>query len=288
MSDAIEETTAGLDWITATLPRDADGDAIWLHRCLECLDTIEADGYMMEMRCLNGYEGVMVGGSFCGSRQDGHMVQFSGRYAHKFYGTVYRPDVHISRLDLQVTVKFVNMPMDIARRGYGDAIEENKTLPVARRRKIFIIVGSDGGDTLYVGSTSSDARGRLYNKEVQSEDPLYTKTWRYEVTLRNDMAMRCIGSLAARSTNLVVFCSRFVAQWYQARGIKTPWDVPDLDIPLPPKQTLPTDIESKLNWLRHQVAPTIRYLIDRGLYDRVATALGWPSAETSPPQEQLE
>lgn len=274
----IEEVTAGIDWATCTLSVDSPDDQIWLNGCLQCLDIITDEGYKLEMCSLNGYDGVKAGGSFVGTRRDGHMAQFSGRFADRFFSTVYRPDVHFSRLDVQVTVKFDEMPANIAKKGYRDAMRENEALPVQRRRKIYIIVGSDGGDTLYVGSTSSDARGRLYNKEVQSEDPVYAKTWRYEVMFRNDIAMRCISAIAARSSDRLVLCSEIVSQWYQARGVETPWQDTPSEILFPPKKTLPTDVEAKLNWLRHQVAPTIRYLTERGLGDKVAQALGLAGA----------
>lgn len=270
----IEQTTAGLDWITMTLPVGAVGDQLWLNKGLRCLDNIVDEGYELQYRDLLGYSGVGAGGSFVGTRIDTHMMQFSGRHADAFFSEVYRYDAHISRLDVQVTVKFDEMPKDVARKGYRDAISENETIPAGRRRKIWLIVGSDGGDTCYVGSASSDARGRLYNKEVQSEDTNYTRCWRYEVCLKNGQATSCARSISKRVADRTQFCSDFVAIWYEKRGIEAPWTFDAEAAIVPPLKTLPTDIERKMNWLKHQVSPTVKYLLTSQPRETILQLLG--------------
>jgi hypothetical protein len=257
----IEAVTSGVDWITATLPTGALLDQDWVHKCLLCLDDVVKEGNQLEYSGLNGYKGVKAGGCFIGSREDGHMVQFSGRYADRFFQHIYRYDAHISRLDVQTTVKYHKMPKGIAKGAYRDAIKENETIPVSRRRKIYIIVGSDGGDTCYVGSPSSDQRGRIYNKEVQSEDPNYMRCWRFEASLRNDVATGLARNIAERKGKHQVFCADWTAIWFEKRGIEAPW-TRDAEMPiLPPVKTQPTDVEKKLNWLAHQVRPTVEYLL---------------------------
>lgn len=257
----IEQVTAGLDWLTMTLPVDAPSDQEFVRRGLICLDKIAEEGNQLQYRDMLGYGGVGCGGSFVGSRIDTHLIQFSGRHADMFFSEVYRRDAHISRADVQVTCKFKVMPKRVAKEAYRAATKENESISVGRRRKIYIIVGSDGGDTCYIGSSSSDQRGRLYNKEVQSEDPLYTRTWRYEVMLRNEAASDLCRTCEDKSTNRAQFCSDMVAIWYEKRGVEIPWLVSDTTMAIPPIKTLPTDIERKFNWLRHQVSPTIRYLL---------------------------
>jgi len=257
----IESLTAGIDWITLTLSTEAHLDQEFINKGLLCLDKITDEGYQLEYRSLLGYEGVGANGSFVGSRKDTHMIVFSGRHANMFFSEVYRPDAHISRLDVQVTVKYKVMPKRVAKEAYRDAISENETIPIGRRRKIWLIVGSDGGDTAYIGSASSDARGRLYNKEVQSEDPLYTRCWRYEVMLRNGQATTLSRSIQARFGDRTKFLADWVAIWYEKRGVTPSWTFDETLVPIPPEKTLPTDIERKQNWLKHQVRPTIEYLL---------------------------
>lgn len=257
----IEQVTAGLDWITLTLASGLVLDQEFIEKGLRCIDEVVNDGYQLEYRRLMGYEGVGAGGCFVGTRDDGHIIQMSGRYADKFFKRIYRYDAHVSRVDVQVTVKHKVMPKRVAKEAYRAANTENATISTGRRRKIYIICGSDGGDTLYVGSPSSDARARLYNKEVQSEDIQYSRCWRYEVMLRNEQAARLIDSVASRHSNWTQFLSDWVAVWYEKRGIETPWVHNAENIVIPPLKTLPTDIERKLNWLKHQVRPTIEYLL---------------------------
>lgn len=263
----IERVTSGIDWVTATLPESAFMDNEWVHNCLICIDKVVDEGYQLEYSGLNGYKGVKAGGCFVGSREDGHMAQFSGRFADLYFDTVMRPDAHISRLDIQTTVKFKTMPKRVAKEAYRDAIAENQTISVTRRRKIYIIVGSDGGDTCYVCSASSSQRGRIYNKEVQSEDIMYVRSWRYEVVLRNEEATRLARSLSDKPTGRTQFCADWCAIWFEKRGIKAPWTFDAEIVVIPPVKTRPSQIEAKLNWLSHQVRPTIGYLltiIDKG------------------------
>lgn len=270
----IEVLTSGVDWITATLVKGAILDQEWVHKGLLCIDKVVEDGYELEYSKLNGYEGVKAGGCFVGTREDGHMVQMSGMYAHRFFDEVYRYDAHISRLDVQTTVKYKVMPKRIAKEAYKHAIAENETIPVGRRRKIYIIVGSDGGDTCYIGSSSSEQRGRIYNKEVQSEDIAYARTWRYEAMLRNEVATAVSRSIKEKNTTRAQFCADWTAIWFEKRGVPVPWIYDETLIPVQPIKTLPTDLERKLNWLAHQVRPTVAYLVDKLGRDAILTVLG--------------
>lgn len=270
----IEVVTSGIDWVTATLARGAVLNQEWIERCLRHLDAVVADGHRLEYSALNGYQGVRAGGCFVGEREDGHMVQFSGAYADSGWNAVYRYDAHISRLDLQTTCRYKMMPKRIAKEAYRDAMAQNETLPVTRRRKLFIIVGSDGGDTCYVGSTASAERGRIYNKEVQSEDILYSRTWRWEVVLRNEKAVDCANSFAQGVLSRPIFCSEYVGHWYEKRGVSVPWLLAETPLPIRPVRSLPTDIERKQNWLKHQVRPTIEYLLTVADRETILALLG--------------
>jgi len=269
-----EQVTAGVDWITATLRRGALMDQEWLERGLRQLDAVVEDGHKLEYWRMQGYEGVRAGGCFIGSREDTHMMQFTGSYADMAFDSVYRYDAHVSRLDLQTTVKYKVMPKRVAKDAYKHAITENETLPVSRRRKIYIIVGSDGGDTCYVGSTSSAQRGRIYNKEVQSEDILYSRTWRWEVVYKNDEATACAGRVPKTGSNRPQMVCDEVGHWYEKRGITVPWLLAETPLPIRPVRTLPTDIERKRNWLAHQVRPTVEYLLTVCERDDILQLLG--------------
>lgn len=270
----IEQLTSGVDWLTCTLPLDSPMDNEWVQAGLKVLFDISDEGYRIEERGLLGYKGWSAGNCFVGSREDGHMMQFTGYHADKAFKHVYRPDMHISRVDVQVTVKHDVMPQNVAGKAYKRALNEDLGTPVPRKRKIYIITGSDGGQTLYVGSPSSDQRGRLYNKEVQSEKPEYARTWRYEVVLRNERATQLCNRLQTEKPDYTHYVSAFVALWFETRSIEAPWSIDEAITPIPPLRTLPTDVERSIGWLKTQVAPTVRRLIELGYRDTILEVLG--------------
>lgn len=270
----VEEVRAGIDWLTMTMPGECDQNDRWYLLCIHQLTVVRDMGYVMTPRRLLGYEGWSAGNCFVGVRNDGVMAQFSGFKADAAFRELYRSDAHISRLDLQVTVRFVDMPHDVARKAYRDATDHNNGLNGARKRKLYIILGSDGGDTCYIGSPSSDQRGRLYNKEVQSEEPSYTRTWRYECVYRNSVATILASDIWSRIGALERTVCAVVDRWYRERGVCPAFDPQGSDIPLPLARTLPTDIETKLRWLNQQVRPTIQYLLELDMLEEVDTALG--------------
>jgi hypothetical protein len=270
----IERVTSGVDWLTATLPIEANASADWYGRALRYLQYVGKQGYEIKNRTMLGYEGLSCGNCFVGAREADYMCQWTGFHADDGFDAVYRPDLHISRIDVEVTVQMEPMDTNIGRKAYSDAKAANELLPATRRRKLFIIIGSDGGDTFYLGSPSSDQRGRIYNKEVQSEDPLYTRCWRYEVVFRNNHATSIAGHIYPHIRDKAGICSDIVAKWLQNRGCDTSWHNNTEALPLPLVRTLPTDIERKVHWLDTQVRPTVRALCDLGFRDIVLASLG--------------
>lgn len=266
--------TVGVDWITATLPKEAHYHQKWLSAAYGLLEQVSNEGNTLQPRSMQGYDGVGCGACFAGSRDDSSMAVFSSHHAHTAYRDLWRPDLHVSRLDMQVTVKYNKMPLTIARRGYKDAIQANNTLPEGRRRNIRIIIGTSGGDTLYIGSPTSEQLGCLYNKDVESGEDAYRSSWRYEVRLKNDRATTAYHALIEQPERANKFISAYVSNWYANRGVSIPWDTDeDITLPSTPK-TLPSDDESRLAWLRQQVAPAIRDLQTRVGRDTILEALG--------------
>lgn len=269
----IEKITAGVDWLSVSMPNTAPEYHEWRRKCHEAIEGISNEGYRLESRGLLGYVGLSAGNCFIGENQYGSFCQVTGEKAQTWFDYVYHRDCKVSRIDAQITTKLEVMDKNIAKEAYRNATLENKTLPAARRRKLWIIVGSDGGDTFYLGSTSSEQRARIYNKEVQSEDIQYTRCWRYEVVLRNELAKQFTTEYRQRGDRRPAFVVSFVSRWFGVRGV----DISGLSgveaVILPLERTRPTDIERKLEWIGTQVAPTIRYLIAEGYRDTILALL---------------
>lgn len=260
----IEKLTAGIDWISATMRKEHDNATEWHTNALKSLETIAKTGNSIGARRLLGFEGLSAGNCFVGENETTYYAQFTGAYANDAYPVVIQEKAHISRIDVQITVQFEEYVSNIARRAYADANLANNSLPTHRRRKLTLITGSDGGDTCYIGSPSSEQRGRIYNKERQSDDPKYQRSWRYECVFKNDVATSFAISLLNTDTNHPSFCLGTVVSWFDARGVDCSGYYSGRAIVTRIERTLPTDVERKLQWLQEQVAPTVRYLNSLG------------------------
>ncbi len=276
--DAKAQTVySGVDWISGTLGRDELDNQTWLHDCLHALSDVQAYGNTYKRRSLLGFDGWESGGCFVGSNETMHYAQFAGKYANDAYTMLDHPKVHISRIDVQITVQYDIELIKEGRFQYASAIHHNKGLPEHRQRKIHLYAGSDGGDTVYVGSPSSDTRGRVYNKAKQSGDAAYERSWRYEVVYRNQHAASMFRRAIDASSEATAIVLSEVLEWYASRGIMV------LDVRrtggnaiTPPKQPK-SDVERKLRWIRNQVVPTIRKLAELGyaedLMEQIAEAI---------------
>lgn len=256
--------TVGVDWISATLGRDEIDDQVWLQDAYGVLYEVQKLGNTYKRRSLLGFDGWESGGCFVGSNNTRHYAQFAGKYANDAYRFLEHPKIRVSRIDIQVTVQY---DTDIIREGkyqYARAIHHNKELPEYRRRKVNLFAGSDGGDTVYIGSPASDTRGRIYNKHKQSGLTEYERSWRYEVVYRNQYALRMYGHLINQDNAASQFITEEVAAWFSQRGVNI-LDIRAIgaDAIAPPKAPS-TDVERKLRWVKNQVIPTIRKLAELG------------------------
>jgi len=286
-SDAsVTAVSCGVDWISATLGREELDNQTWLYDCLHALSEVQALGNTYKRRSLLGFDGWESGGCFVGSNDTMHYAQFAGKYANDAYHMMEHPKLHVSRLDVQLTVQYDVELIKEGRYQYARSIHHNKGLPEHRRRKIHLYAGSDGGDTVYVGSPSSDNRGRIYNKAKQSNEQAYERSWRYEVVLRNEHALhlyRRLPSEVATATKLIL---SYVLNWYSERGI----DVLGVEFGrentiAPPKQPT-SDVDRKLRWIRNQVVPTIRKLAELGYAEELMEVIAEAIAAARTEQEQ--
>ena len=270
----IEWAEAGIDWLSCSLPLDADNVQQWRSWCTWSIEAISREGHQVIPRSMNGYHGVSVGNCFIGEREDGYWFNLTGEYANRFFQHTYHPKAHYSRIDAQITVKYTEPRPDIGKDSYYAASYHNDRIPTSRRRKLYIIIGSDGGDTLYIGAPSSDQRGRMYNKAVQSQLERYKDCWRWEVVFKNDLATRYAADLAGQPERASKHVFGTVSTWYADRGVILP-GIGDMGaVVLPKQRAVATDVEKKLLWVERQVTPTIRYLCELGFRDTLLAMLG--------------
>lgn len=260
----VETVSAGVDWISASLGRDEIDNQTWLYDAIHALEKVAMLGNTYKRRSLLGFDGWESSGCFVGSNETRHYAQFAGSHAQDAYNYLEHPKVSISRIDLQITVKYSEELLKEGRYQYASAIRHNKALPEHRRRKIHLFAGSDGGDTIYVGAPSSDTRGRIYNKDKQSNDETYKRSWRYEAVYRNKNAANVFRSVLSEDMSLAASILPTVIEFFRERGVsilgleRIGGNVVEM------AAKTPTDVSTKLRWIKEQVVPTIRKLAEMG------------------------
>lgn len=264
---------SGVDWISGTLGREEIDNQTWMYDNLHALENVQRLGNTYKRRSLLGFDGWESGGCFVGSNDTMHYAQFAGKYANDAYTMLDHPKVHISRIDIQITVQYDIELIKEGRYQYARAVCFNKSLSEHRQRKINLFAGSDGGDTVYIGSPSSDQRGRLYNKAKQSGDATYERSWRYEVVYRNQLALSMFRYLLNQGNAASAVILQEVVNWYRERGIMV-LDVRNTgENPLAAPKQPATDVERKLRWVKNQVVPTIRKLAELGYAEQLMDAI---------------
>jgi len=277
----VTKVTAGIDWLSATLPQGALDYHVWVADCYWALEQLAKEGFILEHRKMQGYEGMGFGNCFVGENDKGAFAQVTGEKANWFYPYTEHPKTHVSRIDAQITVQTDIVNLNEGKRCLVAARTHNKTLPVNKRRKPRMLLGEDGEDTVYIGSSSSDKQLRIYNKEAQSEDIRYTRCWRYEAMLRNDAAAPLYRKCLSEVYPATEFILSFVVDYCRQRGISIRGLEHIEPVALEYVVKPPTDIERKLKWLRDQVKPTIKKLSEAGYGDQAAEAMGlWIPKET--------
>jgi len=150
------------------------------------------------------------------------------------------------------------------KRCYNAARNHNQSLPTFRQRKVDLWLGSGGADTVYIGSPSSEVRGRIYNKEKQSGLDAYQRSWRYEAVYKNEHSTRMFNSIVTKGDQTTRFIISQVVAFFRERGVTIRGLGNYEGRLLEPIRMKPTDAERKLRWVKTQVVPTIRKLAELG------------------------
>lgn len=258
----------GVDYLTITAK--SPGARIMLQREAELMAGVQIrnGGYEKPWRS-QGYDGWKVGSVTFGSRQDSVIMKLSGNVPSDVLMRMSRVDFHCTRIDVQVTAQSDrHWPL------YGDAAmrqaewdrELLKDTPEDRNwAKIKRIDGRGEGDTIQVGSRSSKRFGRLYDKYAQSGEEGYHNAWRWEVEYKEELAPVVLQRVVDGGARADVI-SGVVAWQYLEWKFNLPWEYRAGDSVDEP-QHAKSDAERKMQWIRGQVAPTIKWLIENGHVD---------------------
>lgn len=267
------EIRAGIDWFSASRA-DGPGSWEWAMKGIHAINSIADQGNELKARCLNGYQGVSAGGSFVGTRYDGYFVQVTSHHADVWFDELYCEECSPTRVDIQATVLYDEYMDDIGAQCYVQSANYAELQPTNKRWRVYRLEGTDEGYTCYVGASSAQQRACIYNKDRESKDPNFRNAWRYEVRFRGEYASKWALLLSDRSAVREAHILEAVATWLASRGI-TRGELGDSEgIVLPKIATRRTDVERRLEWIRTQVRPSIKWLQDRVERDTLLVALG--------------
>lgn len=256
----IERLESGVDWITVTSKGSAlerkglETNAYHIQQVQRAVTCEQVHDWQWK-----GYEGWRISGLSYGKRPDSDIIMASGVLASKYWKLVMRNSTNVSRIDLQTTVLFGRPLPDLVLE-YYDMLEGNSS------RKVTMVRNNGDGQTLYVGSRTSDQMGRIYDKGIESKTNLPPgMIWRYEVEYKQARAKAMAGQL------LIDVCHRSPAHkvipttiwhWFTGRGVTPPYgvtqDIYPIIISLEAEETEP---ERQLKWLHAQVRPTVQRLL---------------------------
>jgi replication initiation factor len=264
----------GVDYLTMTLPRGASNAGPWERQCLQSLRLLQDDGNEHKATRLLGYDGYMCGGAFYGENDERRMFRVSSAWADRLFTRTYDAEAHYSRLDVQVTWFFDVERQGLAAAVYDDLIRVQASKEGKSRLKCRLVTDNEGGSTVYIGSRTSAAMGRIYNKGAQSDEEQYRNAWRYEVEYHNSQATAAAGILWTHYGQSRQWIASNVAGWYDKRGVVVPWRRVAHQGSLPPQKRPPPDVARRLAWIEHQVRPTVAYLLEELPRAIVLEALG--------------
>lgn len=272
------EVEARVDWLTCTSREDHLGHK-WYEFFLEVISTnsLSQLNNRKDWRALgyNGERSVDDGLSIRWgySEQNGYILIMSGPTAHYFWRKIIKPPLpRVTRIDLAVTITTEEPRYNLAQQGYysvrnGSLLSQYHTT-------------NQGGETLYLGSRSSQQVGRLYDKGAEKKaEPGHI--WRYEVEYKKPKSGEFVSQVYeswADDERYWFEIYGLVWEWFSSRGIVPIFDArPDHAITTRPELIISTPTR-RLAWLRDQVRPTVQELIAQGLKGQALNALGLEGA----------
>lgn len=216
---------------------------------------------------IRGYEGVYRGGGFIGqAAQAGRahmMLRIAGAKADQVSSVP--ATAHCTRVDVQITTA---IPADYSARDLADDMRKYQDTRWAKL--VTLVEGSDGLDTVYVGSRQSERYARIYVKQVEE-----IRYLRLEVEHKGTAAQLLIENGVLLSTNAK---GGALIEWidglqlketiYEIEMFRKLIDCSALGVVMP---KVVRTMDKTLMWLMNQVTPAMVRLLqdhDYGTYLR--------------------
>lgn len=218
-----------------------------------------------------GFSGFKVGEVEYGHRDDEFIVRLMSDCASHSWRKCYELADSITRLDVQVTVEMGQPCAPLVWKYYhkANALSEKKKRGPRNR----VILGNDGGATLYCGERTSQRFGRCYAKGPQTKMSYYETALRFEVQYNGRLA-KLVARRLYDAKHPADFCFDRSSGFFRDRigffPVRTAFIGKDT---CPRKRS---DVRKKLDWLHDAVRPSVQMLLELGHVREVYDALGLP------------
>jgi hypothetical protein len=262
---------SGIDWITATgkskssqLKMQSFGEKL--------LRTEKRRGNILRPWGFSGYEGFKCGSIQVGTRSDSTIIRLGSKLASDNWHETYRVSENFSRVDVQTSIKVDRNPQQIISLVYRQA--SRKAAKSKRPPQVTLLRSNNGSATVYLGHRSSARFGRVYDKGKESGLGQYSNVIRFEEELKGNLCLSLLRAISHRDRPTIDADSE-VRWFFRKRGVHLLAPATDFFAISEPANAC--DFERRLAWIRDQVRPSIKLLLDAGLYAEVLTACGLDS-----------
>lgn len=286
MNDGNVSFAGDVDWVTATTQNSRTGH-YWMSLFHQHRN--EYPGETRKWKA-HGFAGLQHEKLIWAQREsDGRfMIVAQSDAAGEYWVKLRTSGTKVTRVDLAVDCWLPEEKPGLA----GEAYEKLRQTDGDNKRLGYsYITNTRHGETLYVGSRTSQQFGRLYDKGIQQGSCPPGQWFRYEVEFKRPMADEVYGWLNDKIDNkTLVGCwiAGAVRQWFCARDVEPVYDSDQADLHLIRPVAAVTSTERKLIWLQDQVKPTVAKLFQLGLGERAIVALGLDSCLEPKQLERLQ
>lgn len=274
---------AGIDYVSATTDDDGVGMSwatLFLHKVEQAGEFGPVKRYDKD---LYGYQGraadTKIGWQFYGysPARMSYFYTASGQISQEAFLAIRSVAKRVSRVDLQITVDLPEKNDYLLEAEFTRIRQEG--LSRGRQYRLVASESSQGskGQTLYVGSRKTGKMIRIYDKGAQQglEAGL---SYRWEVEYKDDYAKRLLdlGLRNVPSHRMIHFAEQTVVAECKEAGIITPYSKESIEGGKAVTQIglKETSIDRKISWLRSQVAPSLKELLECMTHQEVAEILG--------------
>lgn len=259
---------SGIDWLTCTNVSKAFGNP--LERFGESIlqEKFAAHGQVCAAKAL-GYVGLRAEGIFLGRSAQGVLLQLSGPTCTPLAMDAISVSTGVSRIDTQVTVFTEGEQPHLAAWTYNKLLKGVNA--VGRPAKFGVIQSYPDGETLQLGSRSSESFGRLYDKTAEAKLGAPRLVWRYEVEWKGKRA-RWVAARLERDGCSPTTVSWLVHAFYSRRGVRPAFEPPTVGDA--PQLSMATPTRDVLAWYRSSLSLSIAKSINQHGAPAVLDALG--------------